>query len=146
MTIEDIKNYIIRHNLNIASRKPEVIYQRMFLYAYLFHHHKWTLKKIATLFNKKDHVTVRHALIEAYHRQHYTEFIDTTVSIMEQTRFIIPEYAPRIKKQRVFKKSPDSFAVTVKLSKQKYITYLKTKDEDLIFDALWDLFIQKIRK
>lgn len=145
MNIEDIERYVIVHNLNIASRKPEVIHQRMFLYAYLYHHYHWTLVRIAKLFNKKDHITIRHALIEAFHRQHYSDFIDSTVSLMEQTRFIIPEYIPNVKKPRVYKRNSNTFTVTVKLSKQKYIAYLKSKDEELIFDVLWHTFTNNIK-
>ena len=145
MTTQDIEHYVIRHNLNLPSRKQEDVYQRMFLYAYLFHHHKWTLRKIADLFRKKDHVTIRHALIEAETYQHYPEFIEATTLLMEQTRFIIPPYKFRERKQLKPKKTLDKFTVTVRLSKQKYIAYLKSKDEDLIFDILWDTFIKNIR-
>jgi hypothetical protein len=143
MTIEDIERYIIRYNLNIASRKPADVYQRMFLYAYLYHHYKWTLKRISNLFNKKDHVTIRHALIEAETYQHYPEFIEATILLMEQTRFIIPPYTfPKSSQQ---KQTPDKFTVTVNISKQKYINYLKTKDEELIYNILWDTFTKNIK-
>jgi hypothetical protein len=145
MTIKDIENYIIRYNLNIASRKPSDVYQRMFLYAYLYHNYNWTLKKIADLFNKKDHVTIRHALIEAETYQHYPEFIETTTLLMEQTRFIIPPYKFSNRNQLKQKKTPDKFTVTINLSKQKYINYLKTKDEELIYDVLWYTFTKNIR-
>jgi hypothetical protein len=145
MTIEDIERYIIRYNLNIASRKPADVYQRMFLYAYLYHHYKWTLKRISNLFNKKDHVTIRHALIEAETYQHYPEFIDATALLMQQTRFIIPTYKVAKRNQVKQKKTLDKFTITVRLSKEKYINYLKTKDEELIYDVLWDIFTKNIK-
>lgn len=145
MTIEDIEKYIIRYNLNIASRKPADVYQRMFLYAYLYHHYKWTLKRISNLFNKKDHVTIRHALIEAETYKHYPEFIEATTLLMEQTRFIIPPYKFPNRSQIKQKQTPNKFTVTVSISKQKYINYLKTKDEELIYDILWYTFTKNIK-
>lgn len=145
MTIEDIQHYIIRYNLDSASRKPDKVYQRMFLYAYLFHKHKWTLRKIANLFNKKDHITIRHSLIQAETYKHYPEFIDATTLLMEQTRFIIPPYKYTKRGEKKHKKPLDNYTLTVRLSKQKYINYLKSKDENIIFDVLWDMFVKNVR-
>jgi hypothetical protein len=143
MTIQDIEHYVIRYNLDSASRKEELVYQRMFLYAYLYHHHKWTLRNIATLFKKKDHVTIRHALLEADDIQHREEFITATALLMEQTKFIIPPY--KYKGRKYNKKSATRFSITVNVKKEQYINYLKSKDQDIVFDAIWDLFVKHIK-
>lgn len=145
MTIEDIENYIIRHNLNIPSNKPYVVYQRMFLYAYLYHIHKCTLRSIADMFNKKDHVTVRNGLIKAEYAQHYDEFIDATTTLMECTKFIIPPYKYRDRPKKKIQKPLDKYNINVKLTKAQFINYIKSKDEDIIYDILWEQFIKSSR-
>ena len=64
---------------------------------------------------------------------------------MQQTRFIIPTYKGAKRNQVKQRKTLDKFTVTVRLSKEKYINYLKTKDEELIYDVVWDMFTKNIR-
>jgi len=147
MTIEDIEKYVIRHNLNYPSRKDTNKYKRMFLYAYLYYHHKWTLMAIAKLFNKQGHVTVRNALQQADRLQHYDQFIEATVEIMECTRFIIPEYRgsnKRINKRK--KRKEEVITVTVDLTKRAYLKYMKTQDPEIILDILWKRIISKTKR
>lgn len=145
MTTQDIEYYVIRHNLNIPSRKPEHVYQRTFLYGYLYHHYKWSLVSIAKLFNKKDHVSIIHALKNAETIQHYDDYITATKLLREQVPYVIPPYATKKYTQKKIKKEPSSFSVTVKLNKDDYIQYLKAQDKEIIYNALWKIFIQKIK-
>lgn len=147
MNIEDIENYIIRYNLNYPSRKGENVYKRMFLYAYLYHHHKWTLERIAKLFNKKDHVVIRHALLDADVIQHHKKFIEATSYLKDCTSFIIPKYDP---KSRTTKKKPkrkeETITITVTLTKRKFLEYTRKKDPKVILNMLWKIMSSKPRK
>lgn len=152
MEIEDVIRHMIKFNVNKKSRKQEYTFQRMYLYAILFHIHGWSLQRIGNLFtttNKKgeevprDHATIRNALIEAHHVQHRDDFQKETSLIQEQFYFIIPEYKGAGAGAK--KKDIARYEVSVELSKEKYINYLKSKDINVIYDIVWQLTLEKIR-
>jgi hypothetical protein len=143
MNIEDIKLNIIRYNLDIKSRKKYYIYNRMYLYAILFHIHNWSLSKIGDLFNVK-HDTVLNALRKVEYVQHYTEFHKHTALIQAQFYFLIPPY----KNERGAKTKQPSvrkYEVCMEVTKAKYINYLKGKDPELIYEAMWMLTLDKLK-
>jgi len=149
MTIEDIENYIIRYNLNSGSRKAEIIDQRMYLYAYLFHIHNLSLAKTGAMFsytnNKgklvvKDHATVRHALRKADYVQHEERFIENTERLNSQLRFVIPPY-----KEEQFPTS-EKFEVCLSLGKERFVEFMKAQNDIVIYDFLWDIMTVTAKK
>jgi hypothetical protein len=145
MTLNDINNYIIRHNLNKPSRKRESVYQRMYLYGVLYHCHKKTLMDIAKLFYKKDHVSIRHALIKAEYVQHYEEFIDATRVLMECYPFIIPPYENKVYSTTKKIRQSQSLKVTITLTKKKFVEFLESEDPNIVFEILWKQFTKSVR-
>ena len=149
MTIKDIETYIIRYNLNTSSRKAEVIDQRMYLYAYLFYMIELPLEKVGAMFsyiNKKGklvprgHDTVRHALLKADYQQHDERFIENTKLLSEQLRFVIPPYD----KDRV--PTREKFEVCLTLSKDKFVEFMKSQNEVVVYDYLWTIMTQAATK
>jgi hypothetical protein len=149
MTIKDIETYIIRYNLNTSSRKAEVIDQRMYLYAYLFHIIELPLEKIGAMFsyvnNKgklvpRGHITVRHALLKADYQQHDDRFIKNTKLLNQQLRFVIPPYDV----DRVPTKN--KFEVCLTLSKDRFIEFIKSQNDLVIYDYLWTIMTQNAAK
>jgi hypothetical protein len=145
MTFPDICNYIIRHNLDTASRKKNLIHKRMYLYAYLYYNYKKSLVQIAKMFNKADHVTIRHALISGEYVQHYDNFIEDTKDLMELAPFIIPPYINKVDRKALSKSRPRSLRVTVTLSQKQFNDFIKTQDEHIILDLLWKQFTKSTR-
>lgn len=143
MTIEDIKNFIIRYNLDGKCREPYYVSNRMYLYAILYHKHDWSLSRIAKLFNR-DHATVRHALIEAEHVQYQDIFINDTQMLTKQYYFIIPAYKGTDGKQAK-RQTPKTYMVKEEVTKEQYIEYLKSKDPEIIYDIMWKLTIKKLK-
>lgn len=152
MQVEDIIRYMIKYNVNKKSRKLEYTYQRMYLYAILFHIHGWSLERIGKLFTTvdkhgndvpRDHATIRHALIEAHQVQHLDSFQKENTLLQEQFYFIIPEYKGSGAGAK--KKEHQRYTVEFELSKEKYINYLKSKDISIVYDLVWQLTLEKVK-
>lgn len=140
MTIEDVKNYIVRHNLTERTRKRTVSDPRMYLYAYLFHEKKLNLSQIALIFGR-GHDTVRSGVIAVFTTQHYDDFIENTKELMDQLRFIVPEYVDR--KKRVKKREERLYSVNVKLTKSQYRKYMRKQNPDVIFELLFNSVLEQ---
>lgn len=136
MTIEDIKNYIIKHNLDTSSRKAEFIDCRMYLYAILYHQKRWSLTKIAKLFKKKDHIPVRSALMQAHYLQYDERFIENTQELMELHPFVIPPYINQNECTN------PNYDLLLNLDKESFIRYMQTKDMNVVYDMLWEQMVQ----
>ena len=145
MTIDDVKTYIIRYNLNTSSRKADAIDQRMYLYAYLFYMLEMSLENVARMFTYIDkkgqvvhrgHDTVRHALLKADYVQHDDRFIENTKLLNQQLRFIIPPYSKNRKSTR------HKFEVCLTLTKDKFVEFMKSQNEIVIYDYLWTVMTQ----
>lgn len=145
MTIEDIERYKIRYNIDKKCREEYYIYNRMYLYAILFHIHKLSLAKIGKMF-KTDHANVRNALIEATKVQHNGKFQMEVQLLYDQYYFIIPEYVNTFKsraKNRTATK--DEYIIKKKVTKKEYFKFLESKDPHIVYQMLWDLTVKTLK-
>ena len=148
MNIQDIEAYKIRHNIDKKCRKEYYTFNRMYLYAMLFHIHKWSLSRIGIMFNV-DHATVRSALIEVPNVQHTDKFQEKVQLLYDQYYFIVPTYkntfGPRGKKGGKVEKRKVEYIVKMKMSKADYFAYLESKDPQIIYQMMWDLTVKKLK-
>lgn len=153
MEVEDIVAFKIRHNLDKKCREEFFTHNRMYLYAILFHIHKWSLERIGKLFSYKEyvdgewidkprnHATIRHALKEAHFVQHHVQFQENTKLLQDQLYFLIPPY--KNGNQGAPKKP--KYEVTVELNKERYINFLKGKDVEEIYEVVYQLTLEKMK-
>ena len=159
MTLEDVKNYIIRKNLNSKSNKRHIVDERAYLYAYIYHFLKIdNLSRIGEMFGQtdengnrlrnekgnlikaKDHATVRHALIKVTDIQFQDSFIENTKELHNQIPIIIPEYKNKIRNVgRIpnVKKKGKQYEITIKVNKEQFYEYARKQDPKVIFDFLF---------
>ena len=141
MTLEDVKNYIIRKNLDAKSSKRKVVDERTYLYAYLFYFLNINnLSIIGRLFGGKNHATVRSSLIKATDIQFSNSFIENTKELNSQIPIIIPEY--KNKKRNTtgipnVKKKGKEYEIRIKVSRQEFHEYARKQDPELIFDFMF---------
>ena len=142
MEIEDIERFIIKNNINIKSRIPYHVDNRMYIYAILYHIHKWSLSQIGRYFNVH-HSTVLHALKLADVRQSDELFIENCKEIQSIFFFVIPHY--QVNSPKVEKPQPDVYTLKIQMNKKDYIRYLQTKNVYDIYDILWDLAVKQAK-
>jgi len=142
MTLQDVENYIIRHNLNERTRKREISDPRMYLYAYLFHKLGLNFSEIGKIFGR-NHAAIRSGVIAVFTTQHYDDFVEHTQELMDQLRFIVPEYKDR--KVRTTERKEKLYTVNVKLTKTQFNKYMKKKDEKVILDLLFNAMVEQSR-
>lgn len=159
MTLDDVKTYITRKNLNSKSSKRDVVDQRSYLYAYLYHFLKIeNLSEIGRMFapvneigeieynddgsvkGAKGHVTVRHHLILTPDIQFEQEFIKNTKELHDQIPIIIPKYHGNLGRKKLpnVKKRAKEYEITVKVTRDQFYKYAKKKDIKVIFDLMFD--------
>jgi len=132
MTLNDIKTYIIKQNLDSPSRKRKAIDQRMYLYAYIYHFLNYkNLTKIGKLFGNRNHASIRHALINAPQIQFQEDFLNNTKELNDQIPIIIPEY------KQSLKNITHTYELNIKVSRSEFYTYMETKDNKIVYDILF---------
>ena len=159
MKLEDVKTYITRKNLNSKSSKREIVDQRVYLYAYLYHFLKIdNLTRIGELFAPVDvngnkmytekgkvigalnYATIRHHLVKAPDIQFNKEFLENTKEIHSQIPIIIPEYKgkllPRTKIPNV-KKKGKVYEIRIKVTKEVFYEYAKKQDPEVVLDFMF---------
>jgi hypothetical protein len=144
MTLEDVKTYIIKKNLDSKSRKREIADERMYLYGYIFYFLNIdNLSLIGKMFNR-DHATVRSALIKVPDIQFQQEFIKNTKELNDQIPIIIPEYKNKVRNVgRIpdVKKRGKEYEITVRVSRDVFYEYARKKDPEVILDYLFRLML-----
>jgi len=141
MTLNDIKTYIIKQNLDSPSRKRKAVDQRMYLYAYIYHFLNYkNLTKIGKLFGNRNHASIRHALINAPEIQFQEDFLNNTKELNDQIPIIIPEYKQSLKNR------PNTYKLTIKVSRSDFYEYIETKDKKIIYDILFRHLIKSTPK
>lgn len=153
MDLEDIIRFQIRNNIEKNCREEYYTHNRMYLYAILFHIHRWSLNRIGELFAyhtpkrlekvPRNHATIRNALIEAHNIQHTDTFREHTAELQEQFYFLIPPYEGNHNKGKPIEDK--QYEITVPLSKEKYINYLKGRDVEEIYEIVYMLTLEKLR-
>lgn len=174
MDLQDVQRYIIRNNLNTKSRKREVVDQRAYLFAYLFHflnirnlseigrmfarldNHGRPAEKIkvikgerTTVIDCPDHATVRHHLITSAQIQFHDEFIKNTKELHDQIPIVIPEYKNRARnvgKLPDVKKRGKEYEIKIKITKEVFFDYARKQDPNVIFDYLFKLMLDAAPK
>lgn len=146
MNIEDIKNYIIRYNLDEKNRKRYAVDQRTYLYAYLYHELKISCSQIGKMF-KRSHATIIFSLKSADTIQHQDEFINNTEHLNSILKFVIPSYNSndhRVKnvEQYPYKQnyaySNQNKIICIELDKESFTRYIEGKNIDVVYDFLWN--------
>lgn len=169
MDLQNVQAYIIKNNLNTKSRKREIVDQRAYLFAYLFHFlNIRNLSKIGRMFARLDkngrpaekikvikgerttvidcpeHATVRHHLVISAQIQFHDEFIKNTKELHDKIPIIIPEYknkARNVGKLPDVKKRGKEYEITIKVTKDVFFDYAKKQDPNVIFDYLFKLML-----
>ena len=159
MNLEDVKIYILKKKLNVISNKREVVDERAYLYAYLYHFLKLdNLSEIGRMFaptnefgnhiyddegkikGAKDHATVRHHLIKSHELQFNKEFIENTKELHKQIPIIIPEYRNKIRnitKIPNVKKKGKEYEITIKVTRAEFYEYARKQDPEVVLDFMF---------
>jgi hypothetical protein len=149
MDINDIKNYIIRHNLNIPGRHMKKVDQRMYLYAYIYHYLKIdNLSTIGEMF-KINRGSVRNALIKVVDIQFDDTYIQNTKELNYQIPFIAPKYnSKNIKanKKHYLEKKGKQYQLKIQVTKEVYFEYMRKQNTDIVFDYLFRLMLKEAPK
>jgi hypothetical protein len=157
MDLQDVKNYIIKKNLDSESRTRNIIDERTYLYAYLYHFLKIEdLELIGEIFGTKDmhghlikpkdRTTIRHALVSASSVQFDAKFIEHTRELNAQIPIVIPEFIYGIRTKRKTIIRQDTYPITINVNKQDFEKYIKSKDPDMILDILLHNMIQQAKR
>ena len=160
MTLEDVKNYIIRKNLDSTTRKRNVIDERIYLYCYIYY--VLEIKDLAligkifgtkdmhgNLIKAKDRLTVRSALITAANIQFHDTFLKHTKELNDQIPMIIPEYKFKTRNNPEttnIRPAKVLYEVNVKLTRAQFKEYIKHKDPDYVLDILFKYLLEAAPK
>jgi len=150
MNLDRLITYAKEINVGIRTRENSYVHKRMYVYQILFFHFGFTLKKIGAMFpfynnkekckNNWDHTTVRNSLIRAYQLKDDKDFITNTKELKELFPFEMKEYFNQYSGTE-----NKNYEVTVPLTKDQYINYMKGRDINYIYDILWNMTLDKIK-
>ena len=168
MTLAEVEIYIMRKNLNVTSRKRNIVDQRIYLYAYIYHFLKMdNLSKIGEMFaplteygrhsynedgkiiGKQDHATIRHHLIKATDIQFDPQFIENTKELHSQIPIVIPEYknkARNIGNIPNVKKKGKQYEITINVTRDVFYEYARKQDPEVILDFMFRHMIESAPK
>ena len=168
MKLDDVKTYITRKNLNSKSSKRDIVDERVYLYAYLYHFLKLdNLTKIGDLFapvnevgefmydekgkimGALNHATIRHHLIKAPDIQFDPEFLENTKELHDQIPIIIPQYKGKLTSRGKIpnvKKNGKVYEITVKVTKEVFFEYAKKQDPEVIMEFMFKHMLEAAPK
>jgi hypothetical protein len=149
MDIQDVKNYIIKNNLDQKDNRRIKTDQRMYLYAYLYHYLGIkNLSLIGKMFNK-GHALVRRSLILAPDYQFQDSYIENNKELNAQIPFIAPKYIGQLTKKNAMadvSKKGKVYEVTLRVNKAVYFEFLKKQDPDIVLQFMFDNMIKMSKK
>ena len=67
MNLEEVKNYIKENDLDIISKRRDIVYRRSYLFKYIRKEFGFSYETIGKIFNK-DHSTVMHGINKIYNQ------------------------------------------------------------------------------
>lgn len=150
MNIEQVLDYVEKHNLNKKSNKRVIVDRRNYVIAYMYHILKiHNLSTLGTMLGNRNHATIINSLKNAHSLKDDNEFVINTIDIRSYIEFDIPPYISVRKTQELeidYSRQTSSMCVTIKLQKKEFVEYLKTQDQTIVLNAFVNMIIQKHKR
>jgi len=149
MNLKETLIFIDNSNLKKKSNIRETVAIRHYIIAYMYHVLKvYNLSELARIMDRH-HGSIIHALKNAHLFQEERIFVRNTKKVRELAPMdSIPPYTSSTDTKRLdvaYHEHSKTMHVTIKLQKDEFIKYLKTKNQKVVLDALFNMIIEKFK-